>query len=52
MAGSGRLSIDLNFLHHPSSRGSDAWTCPLAPVGNIISGPVKAGERLYATIDS
>jgi uncharacterized protein len=42
----GRLVIDLNFLYHPSCRYNDAWLCPLAPPGNTISTPVRAGERL------
>ena len=42
----GRLIIDLNFLYHPSCRYNDAWLCPLAPPGNTISTPVRAGERL------
>lgn len=40
------LVIDLNFLYHPSCRYNPAWVCPLAPVGNRISEPVLAGERL------
>ena len=40
------LTIDLNFLYHPSCRYSDAWQCPLAPEGNRITAPVQAGERL------
>jgi len=42
----GRLTIDLNFLYHPSCRYNDAWMCPLAPPGNSISIQVSAGERL------
>jgi hypothetical protein len=40
------LVVDLNFLYHPSCRYSEAWTCPLAPPGNVIVSPVQAGERL------
>ncbi len=40
--------VDLNFLYHPSCRYSPAWTCPLAPAGNTITVPVRAGERLSA----
>jgi uncharacterized protein len=40
------LVIDLNFLYHPSCRYNSAWQCPLAPHGNRISAPVRAGERL------
>ena len=40
------LIVDLNFLYHPSCRYSSTWTCPLAPAGNTIDHPVRAGERL------
>jgi uncharacterized protein (DUF1684 family) len=44
--GDGTLTVDLNFLYHPSCRYSAAWECPLAPPGNRVSAPVFAGERL------
>ena len=40
------LVIDLNFLYHPSCRYDVRWVCPLAPPGNTIDVPVRAGERL------
>ena len=40
------LTIDLNFLYHPSCRYNDAWECPLAPSGNTTRVPITAGERL------
>jgi uncharacterized protein (DUF1684 family) len=43
---SGRLTIDLNFLYHPSCRYDSAWVCPLAPAGNTISTPIESGERM------
>jgi uncharacterized protein len=42
----GRLTIDLNFLYHPSCRYDPHWQCPLAPPANVIAAPVDAGERL------
>jgi uncharacterized protein (DUF1684 family) len=42
----GMLTIDLNFLYHPSCRYSPEWVCPLAPRGNTITAPVRAGERM------
>jgi uncharacterized protein (DUF1684 family) len=41
-----RLVVDLNFLYHPSCRYDAGWQCPLAPPGNTITAPVRAGERL------
>jgi len=40
------LVIDLNFLYHPSCRYDVRWVCPLAPAGDTIDVPVRAGERL------
>lgn len=42
----GRVVVDLNFAYHPSCRYDPAWTCPLAPAGNRLDAPVRAGERL------
>jgi uncharacterized protein len=42
----GALVVDLNFLYHPSCRYNSSWQCPLAPRGNTITAPVRAGERL------
>jgi uncharacterized protein len=44
--GADTLVVDLNFLYHPSCRYNPDWQCPLAPAGNTISAPVRAGERL------
>lgn len=40
------LVVDFNFLYHPSCRYSPEWQCPLAPAGNVIAAPLRAGERL------
>ena len=42
----GHLVVDLNFLYHPSCRYNPDWQCPLAPPGNTITAPVRAGERM------
>ena len=41
-----RLVVDLNFAYHPSCTYDPRWSCPLAPEGNRITGPVAAGEQL------
>jgi hypothetical protein len=38
--------LDFNFLYHPSCRYNSRWQCPLAPPGNTITAPVRAGEQL------
>lgn len=42
----GRLVLDFNFAYHPSCAYDPSWVCPLAPPGNRLSVPVRAGERL------
>jgi len=44
--GARTLTVDLNFLYHPSCRYNPAWDCPLAPAGNTIDAPIRAGERI------
>ena len=41
----GRLVLDLNFAYHPSCFYDASWSCPLAPPGNRLDVPVRAGER-------
>jgi uncharacterized protein (DUF1684 family) len=40
-----RLVVDFNFAYNPSCAYSPAWTCPLAPPGNRLPSPVRAGEQ-------
>jgi hypothetical protein len=42
----GRLILDFNFSYNPSCSYDPRWVCPLAPPGNRLSVPVRAGERL------
>lgn len=49
--GSDAIVVDLNFAYHPSCRYDPAWTCPLAPAGNRVQVPVRAGERLPGTAE-
>ena len=42
----GELRLDFNFSYHPSCRYDPRWVCPLAPPGNRLDVPVRAGERL------
>ncbi|MQA26468.1 MAG: DUF1684 domain-containing protein, partial [Micromonosporaceae bacterium] len=43
----GRLVIDLNFAYNPSCAYDPAWACPLAPPGNVLLAPLRAGELTY-----
>ena len=40
----GHLVVDLNFAYNPSCAYDPAWACPLAPPGNVVAAPVRAGE--------
>jgi uncharacterized protein len=42
----GLLVMDFNFAYQPSCAYDPSWTCPLAPPGNRLSVPVRAGERV------
>ena len=44
VTGRGTLVVDLNFAYNPSCAYDPAWMCPLAPPGNTIRSPVRAGE--------
>ena len=41
----GGLVLDFNFSYNPSCSYDPRWVCPLAPPGNRLSVPVRAGER-------
>lgn len=40
------LVLDFNYAYHPSCVYDARWSCPLAPPGNRLAVPVRAGERL------
>ena len=40
----GRLVVDVNFAYNPSCAYDPAWACPLAPRGNVLGSPLRAGE--------
>ena len=41
----GKLVLDFNFAYNPSCSYDPRWVCPLAPPGNRLSVPVRAGEK-------
>jgi uncharacterized protein (DUF1684 family) len=41
----GKLVLDFNFSYNPSCSYDPRWVCPLAPPGNRLAVPVRAGER-------
>ena len=41
------LVLDFNFAYNPSCAYDPRWACPLAPPGNRLALPVRAGELVY-----
>ncbi len=39
-----RIMLDFNYAYNPSCAYNDRWVCPLAPVENRLSVPIRAGE--------
>jgi uncharacterized protein (DUF1684 family) len=42
----GLLVLDFNFSYNPSCAYDPRWVCPLAPPGNRLTVPIRAGERV------
>jgi uncharacterized protein (DUF1684 family) len=40
------LVVDLNFAYNPSCAYDEAWACPLAPPGNVVTVALEVGELL------
>ncbi len=40
------LVLDFNYAYHPSCVHDPIWSCPLAPPENLLTVPIRAGERL------
>jgi len=40
------LILDFNYAYHPSCVYDPRWSCPLAPLENRLTIPIRAGERL------
>ncbi|HLY32393.1 MAG TPA: DUF1684 domain-containing protein, partial [Ktedonobacterales bacterium] len=43
----GRIILDFNYAYNPSCAYDPRWACPLASRENILSMPIRAGERKY-----
>ena len=44
-------TIDFNTAQNPWCVYDEEITCPLPPPGNVIAGPIRAGEMMYAGYD-
>ena len=43
----GRVVIDFNYAYNPYCAYNDQWTCPIPPAENILSVPIRAGEKSF-----
>jgi uncharacterized protein (DUF1684 family) len=43
----GRVLIDFNYAYNPSCAYDARWVCPLAPAGNRLAMPIRAGEMVF-----
>ena len=46
-SGKERIVLDFNYAYNPSCAYNDRWVCPLAPVDNRLSIPIRAGEMKF-----
>jgi uncharacterized protein (DUF1684 family) len=42
-----RILLDFNYAYNPSCAYNDRWVCPLAPVENRLTIPIRAGEMKF-----
>jgi hypothetical protein len=40
----GQVEIDFNYAYNPMCAYGDGWSCPLPPVENWLTVPIRAGE--------
>jgi len=45
--GSSTIKLDFNLAYNPYCAYDESFTCPLPPRENILSVPIKAGEKSY-----
>jgi len=45
--GANTIKLDFNLAYNPYCAYNDSFTCPLPPRENILTIPIKAGEKSY-----
>ena len=43
----GRLEVDFNYCYNPYCAYSEYYSCPLPPVENWLTVPIRAGEKKF-----
>jgi uncharacterized protein (DUF1684 family) len=47
--GSNTITLDFNKAYNPYCAYNDKYSCPLPPRDNLLSIPIRAGEKIYHT---
>jgi uncharacterized protein len=50
--GASTITLDFNKAYNPYCAYSDKFSCPLPPSENLLSIPIKAGEKTYEKAES
>ena len=45
--GEDRLLVDFNLAYNPYCAYNEKWSCPITPVENRVSLPIRAGEKNF-----
>lgn len=43
----GTVLVDFNYAYNPYCAYNEDWSCPLPPVENWLSAPIRAGEKAW-----
>lgn len=47
----GKFLIDFNYAYNPYCAYNPRWSCPIPPAENRIKVPIRAGEKIFDSID-
>lgn len=50
--GASTITLDFNKAYNPYCAYSDKFSCPLPPAENLLSIPIRAGEKTYEKAES
>ena len=45
--GDGRVGVDFNLAYNPYCAYNDRWSCPITPLENRLTVPIRAGEKNF-----
>jgi uncharacterized protein (DUF1684 family) len=47
LLGDGRVHVDFNLAYNPYCAYNDRWSCPITPLENRLTVPIRAGEKNF-----